>query len=1506
MALVAAHIINCEISTQILALSKLAVTLTGRINKECMMTIAAQQGLAASDVQPARTNKLLFLLPFIALLTAFFIFVYQKTEKLSAYHDHENFRILSQVAGGINEQLNSLVQMLNAKQSEAVIRNRFPSYQPPNNKKPKEPSGGTPEGGQLEKQNIKPNSKKIVFSENKVLFNEYSEETAGKTGVSAASVAVVDIIRQPPQQFSKIFISNAKGATLASFGADARLSAFDFTGLLNNTLCDGSRKFEVGAKSSECEQEYLLSRNDVMSVVLAGEDYRLYIYPFIVQVEMDVYNNEKPLYIIALIRNSDNNYLAFIKSPVVALLLFVGMLLIWCVFKIELQSVHHPIGAHFSKLTVFLFFITLALVYAFIMSQYYSVVMDKRRISYAKEYVAKGRKSIDDSIKIALSHVYSNRELFKELGVYDGGGNWVKRVDDFFKKDNYSFVADIYRGAGLNVACDGGNCNLYYVFCKSMKGGGGGYNKDNGFGYDCFSGSKPDSTERTLGRDSAAYTFFTSVNAPRVYGGFLKDIDYGSLDEPNKFVSAYDRLISCSSLNDSELSVCHYNFNSINSFGISHGVNFLYKELYGKPVIYDLNHRNYFTDLVRSERKYNMDGGYLNSVQRLKNIGDGTKGTTVSVLVKAGENIPALILNSDITASALDYFDPAIFDMSAFVVNKNTGIVQLHNDSSLELNENIYAQNSDNTNLEAYIKHEPLSLTDFAKIHGSYHGQTGVYLVSGMENSDWAYIVFIPDLPVNVYEKSIFISFFAIVVVFIVFYSILSFVKNRFFRDDRFKAVLLFGKKTKTKKIILYCFGVYLVFMSVACLVLEGAYQASICFVLAMLFFVTLVVALNYATRGSDNQRMFLSYSRGWPFVVDKGVVLTSLLMVSLFYVSVNLHKVAQANIENYVSDGLLNYYCIRYADNRDTMRSNVLANFKVRINVGDVVVSDLNGAVANNKKSQVSLNDFAPPQTSLGLMPDLRIACPANFMKKTPNPVASVIFNESNVFSYFSPLLSFAGGGRDYIPSLGDPFARHESGSVEKIGNHVATPQQAIDVISNNFFVHKFNHWSIVILLLSTGVFFYFCRIYDNYLSWVIFGRTGFKRDIATLYQSSVDIQSSVKPANLFVCNSVSSSATLPVLSYRDLFAPGKPLLQKNNPFAIVTRRLATLRSSGSWAGYDTMLDMMQWQVVVVGDDLVLICSDVDPIYMQNDSERCLYDFVADMTAAVNAGLLQGFVLCCSDLVLQQRLVGVGRAADSADASYRWLVLLRQFMTTECSPVNSASLSSRNAAEYVKSLLVPHPARVMTARDKKILHDEIVRIPTLLYLDSQQVEKKEANLAVAHSGMPDNTHSWLRHDSSIYGRNRLAVSWLTARAQYLYRYFWFHCSDQEKICLYFLATKGIFNPKNQATLEALAARGLVRMAHGRVAVVNQSFAHFVRHAESEPAMAALIKATERGSWHLYKYPLTVLVGLSIVAICIVGAQSLSYAVSSIVALVAMVAGVANNFSLIRNVVRAS
>ncbi len=220
-----------------------------------------------------------------------------------------------------------------------------------------------------------------------------------------------------------------------------------------------------------------------------------------------------------------------------------------------------------------------------------------------------------------------------------------------------------------------------------------------------------------------------------------------------------------------------------------------------------------------------------------------------------------------------------------------------------------------------------------------------------------------------------------------------------------------------------------------------------------------------------------------------------------------------------------------------------------------------------------------------------------------------------------------------------------------------------------------------------------------------------------------------------------------------------------------------------------------------------------------------------------------------------------------------------------------------------------PHPLRFVTARDQKFLRDEIRRIPALCYLDplaNKADTAPKAGTEPVDNDTADQDHSWWRHESSIYGRNRLAVSWLTARAQYLYRYFWCHCTDQEKICLYFLASKGTFNPKNQATLEALAARGLVRMARGRVAVVNQSFAHFVRHAESEPAIAALIKATEHGSWHLYKYPLTVLVGLVIIAVCIVGAQSLSYAISSIVAVVAMVAGVANNFSLIRNVIRAN
>ena len=1459
------------------------------------MTIAARQGLAASDVQPARSNKLLFVLPFLALVAAFFLFVYQKSEKLSSYHDHENFRILSQVAGGINEQLNSLAQMSNAGQSESDIRNRFPSYQKV--------------GLDEDKQNSNLVDKKITFSNNKVSYLVKRENTSGAKDFlkthTLETVAVTDIIRQAPLQFSKIFISDKSSSTLASVGADARLSAFNFTKLLSEKLCEGQTASFTDPTDKKCEKQYELSRNDVMDIVLAGEHYRLYIYPFIVQVELNGYNNSESLYIIALIRNADNNYLKFIKSPVVALLLFIGMLLIWCVFKIELQSIHHPIGMFFSKITVFLFFITLALIYSFIMSQYYAFDMNERRAKHALNYLNKGRKSIDKSIEAALKNVYSNNNIFKELDKTKTKEiKKIETVEEILNADNKSFIYQIYHGEAPFTTCKGSTCKVSNVYCNYEKGN-----------Y-CFSGELiNDKNNEPRGLNSPAHAYFIAKKQKTSVDFSNPQLTTTTLlpSDPNLISQPYESLISCRSayMGNIELPVCHYNFNSINKFGISKGVNFLFKELYSRPVIYDLNHRSYFTDLMRAEQKYSTNIHFPNSVQRLKNIGDGTKGTTVSVLIKdtntAADTQPGIVLNSDITASALDYFDPALFDMSAFVINKHTGIVQFHNDSSLELNENIYAQNSDNNNLESYIKHEPLSFDEIPRIHGSYHGQTGFYLVSKMENSDWAFIVFVPDLPVDVYEKSIFISFFAIIVVFIISYAIISFIRNRFFDQNRIKEVLLFPTKANTKKVMLYSFGIYLIFMLLACLVQKNEYELSSSFLLAIILFITLNFILNHITRNTNHQDEASASSRIPLFIFNKGVIITSLIMSALFTTSLHMHKNAEHHIEHYISDGLLNYYCIRYTDNKETLQNNALANFKNRINVGDVSVAALYDSSRND--SMTSLTKFAPPQTSLGLVPDLTAACPQDSATRTPNPVASVIFDETKVFGYISPLLSIGLSGRDYTPQLGDPNAPKNAESSTIPERDIATPQQAIEFISAVFFVNQFDHWSILIFLLSAIVFLYFCRIYDSYLSWVIFGRTGFKRDIAVLFKHWIQIQTDASPANLLLSNRPEQSPALPVVSYRDLYPPSQLQGDKHEPFELLLKRLATLRSSARWASYDPVLDMMQWQIHTVADDIVLICSGLESLYIQNESEKHLYDFVADMAAAVKAGLLQGFVLCIDELVLQQRLGGEGSQSNTIDANYRWLLLLRQFMSSECSPGNAESLKIDNVTAYIQSMVRPNPLRFVTTRDQKFLHDEIKRIPALCYLDplpNKANTETKTGTEPGDNDTADTAHSWWRHESSIYGRNRLAVSWLTARAQYLYRYYWCHCTDQEKICLYFLASKGTFNPKNQATLEALAARGLVRMARGRVAVVNQSFAHFVRHAESEPAMAALIKATEHGSWHLYKYPLTVLVGLVIIAVCIVGAQSLSYAVSSIVAVVAMVAGVANNFSLIRNVVRAS
>ncbi len=153
-------------------------------------------------------------------------------------------------------------------------------------------------------------------------------------------------------------------------------------------------------------------------------------------------------------------------------------------------------------------------------------------------------------------------------------------------------------------------------------------------------------------------------------------------------------------------------------------------------------------------------------------------------------------------------------------------------------------------------------------------------------------------------------------------------------------------------------------------------------------------------------------------------------------------------------------------------------------------------------------------------------------------------------------------------------------------------------------------------------------------------------------------------------------------------------------------------------------------------------------------------------------------------------------------------------------------------------------------------------------------------------------------------GREWATVNCILLKAGALFRYKWENCSNAEKLALYYLAKRWRINAANAQLLEQLALQGLIRVDHGRVRIVNNSFAYFVRHAEDAPTLKHLVDLGEDGVWQEYRLPVTLVVLLLLGGIALTSGNSLYVVVASLLGLLGTIGSLTSSARLIRENLR--
>ena len=171
---------------------------------------------------------------------------------------------------------------------------------------------------------------------------------------------------------------------------------------------------------------------------------------------------------------------------------------------------------------------------------------------------------------------------------------------------------------------------------------------------------------------------------------------------------------------------------------------------------------------------------------------------------------------------------------------------------------------------------------------------------------------------------------------------------------------------------------------------------------------------------------------------------------------------------------------------------------------------------------------------------------------------------------------------------------------------------------------------------------------------------------------------------------------------------------------------------------------------------------------------------------------------------------------------------------------------SSREYAAWAECLVdfrVELPDELVVTADKGLIDWESRYFPLLEELTNDIREKAQSG-----TGKPANERRWFNlRDWQKTPAEWAAINAILLTAGAMYRSKWEACSNAEKLALYHLALHKRINPSNTEMLEQLALEGLIIVHRGRIRIVNNSFAYFVRHAEDAETLKELVEIGEAG-----------------------------------------------------------
>lgn len=1380
--------------------------------------------------------------------------------------NHDYYRVLYEASNEFQENLNKLDSMHRFKEGISSIRSLLPSY-----------------------------TRKASSEQNLLKVDSFKYSIIGKTlHVTAdqesgaeqfeAELSFEDILPSPKKGFSQYLFADINGKVIATVGDERTISIVELRSI-NQQIQRKNKQFQFNFSESQSQQSdgnnaSLPSYSNHVDMKISYGEFRVFVFPFSLETPLKKASDNtkgndssaksidlEKLYLVGLLpqsklANRENN--DWNLSLLVVTL--VSLLFMWCLLRLFLLPKNQSITKTYRLLTVAASYSFFIVILAFTLGYMQKSLLQLEKDQIALEYAHHLDNKLSKDINQVFTRLDQYKSFYTEILATLAKFSKKSEIYNSFSNEDISDFNDSMKKAVLSLNklhCNDNTPNYW------LPGSASTPNKTYSITYNCPKDAKTDNVIQLEFDDHAINVMlkaFASNKADDVTLDFYSNNQTLNLDSEK-------------SLNTSIASGFkqQQNHTILSAFAINKEGNSVlpslnFQESNALPATFNLSHRNYYKkvrdqkgwDIARitepnntstatddkAEQSQHADSAQFHNIyiQRLLNVTNGTRGTTISMPISApgDEHTYDYILAADVLLPSMTLGQSPPYDFNYMVVDRSNGDVLFHNDSGRSLVENLYFSGDPSSSLSKWLKAGLDHYPELNKglIEGTYHGQSGRFALSSTVIDKWAIVVFYPNDSLQTFMSNQFL-YVATTFAAIIGLMVLGILMIRHFvYTNTLKQKLNLPSKLNVRLVMLvssvlfstsYC--LYILGHNIDGLISHGhGLNWSL-----WLPFIGLTIATFFVYRGCYKHFCFPYKQLNETTLVSARLGSKRLIIAVLIAVSIHFLYLQETAS---TPEKSLDFHYQQLACNwlnyeRQEVTSIGLSRYPNSITSKRIAPTDLL-PLDKNWRERLTRRDGDCQNHSTQVHPD-------------DYPSLSSVFGATYLWQWINIYILDKELAATYVPS-----ADFQAYLTEKHRK----PNSLVETIL---------FYACIFAVLIWAWF-----KFNSHLLWNrLYCPERFLQHISRMTRSVQTLHFEQRSENLKIeCDTIKLNGI------------GLSLLLRS------MQHVKEQRSNQLLEGFDYLFDISpclqkfssentflpNLKLNIIRRDNAKIAVelwDIETCLEKSEFRQLLLDLIMELKSLTLSGQLDSFTIFTGFHSLQR------------------VKMKDPLMLDQSSVLDHAEYLSW--AECLMDFIVVIPESFKQGIDWQLLKDEVSAFPELQFLQ-QEVEQ--------NTELDSWSHIW-RKDEQLNIESRWStINYILLNAEALYRFKWESCSRAEKLALLNLAKRQKLNPANTQMIEHLALNGLITVRKGNIEIVNHSFTHFILHAETSATLNQLVKHGEEGLWKSYRLPLGVIIILIIGGIALTSGESIYIIAASMAGVLGTIASVTNSANLLRGQMR--